>query len=135
MIVIDTNVLVSALIKDGFTRHVLLHSGLRFAYPEIALEEVVRHREMIQKKSGYAPSELDAVLEGLLRSVTLVATPAFQSDIPRAADAMRTIDITDAVFVALALSLRSVLWSDDAHLQKQTLVAVRTTALMAKQFT
>ncbi len=130
MIVIDTNILMSALIKDGLTRRILVHSGRRFAYPEIALEEITRHRDLVLRKSGYTPNELDEVLSGLLRSVTLIATSAFQQDIARAAIVMRDIDITDTVFVALALSLNATLWSDDAHLRKQNLVMVCTTSEM-----
>ena len=51
-LVIDSNVLISALIKDSITRKIIFESKLKFYYPAISLHEIKKHRELIINKSG-----------------------------------------------------------------------------------
>ncbi len=39
-LVLDTNILIAALIKDSLTREILLFPGFEFLLPEYALEEI-----------------------------------------------------------------------------------------------
>lgn len=43
-LVLDTNILIAALIKDSLSREILFLPGFDFLLPEYALEEVNRHR-------------------------------------------------------------------------------------------
>lgn len=42
-LVIDTNILISALIKNSVTRELLLFPTMEFMLPEYALEEIENH--------------------------------------------------------------------------------------------
>ena len=71
--VIDTNILLSALIKDSATRMIILDSNWVFYYPEISLQEVRRYKETVVKKSGLTEQEYQAILNRLLRNMSLVS--------------------------------------------------------------
>lgn len=43
-LVLDTNILIAALIKDSVTRRILLLPDLEFSLPAFALDELARHR-------------------------------------------------------------------------------------------
>ena len=66
MIVIDTNIIISALIKDSATRKIIVESSLQFAYPEPSLQEIMKYKNYILEKSGYSKSTFDSILNKLL---------------------------------------------------------------------
>ena len=51
-IVIDTNIFISALIKDGLTRKLIVESEHNLLFPEFELDEIKNHKSYIIKKSG-----------------------------------------------------------------------------------
>lgn len=65
-LVVDTNVLISALIKDSITRELLLFPSMEFLLPEHALEEIETHKSHISRRSGLSNDELDIVFSILL---------------------------------------------------------------------
>ena len=65
-LVIDTNILISALIKRSATREILLFPTLEFLLPEYALEEINAHKGTISRHSGLNPDEIDVVLSIIL---------------------------------------------------------------------
>ncbi|MBI2004103.1 hypothetical protein HYS72_01430 [Candidatus Pacearchaeota archaeon] len=48
-IVIDTNIFISSLIKEGLTREIITNSKINFLFPEFELEEIYSHKEEIIK--------------------------------------------------------------------------------------
>ena len=58
MIVVDTNVLISALIKGSVTRRVIVESNLELMYPEHLLKEVEKYEGYILKKNKYCYQSL-----------------------------------------------------------------------------
>ena len=48
-LVLDTNVLILALLKSSATRAILLHPSFEFFLPEFGLEEIRRHKPELRK--------------------------------------------------------------------------------------
>ncbi len=46
-LVIDTGILISALLKDSATREILLLSSTEFLVPEYAFEEFEKHKDKL----------------------------------------------------------------------------------------
>ena len=42
-IILDTNILLAALIKDSLTRKIIIKSGWKFFYPLVALGEIKKY--------------------------------------------------------------------------------------------
>lgn len=83
-IVIDTNVVISALIKDSFTRRVLIQSGWSFSYPAIAFGEIQEHSGLIRQKAGLDEKELKHLLDRLFVHINIIPTNALLPKIEEA---------------------------------------------------
>ena len=65
-IVIDTNIFISALLKDSLTRKLIFKSNHNLLFPEFELEEIENHREELLKKSGLSKEDFYLLLFNLL---------------------------------------------------------------------
>ena len=132
-VVIDSNVLISALIKDSTTRKLIVESDLEFYYPEISLHEIRKHRNLVIEKSGIGEQEYAKMLNVLLSRITLVPEEHIQQKLEEAANILNKIDPDDVVFLATALSMPdSVIWSNDKDFERQDKVKVLKTEEMVK---
>lgn len=102
--VLDTNVLVSALMRDGFTRTLLLHPDLSLVTPEYALEEVQRHLPGIAERMGSSVPQARLTVEMLLEHVQTVPAAEYREFEQRAEELLAAVDPDDAHFAALAMA-------------------------------
>lgn len=128
-LVIDTNVLISALLKNSITRELLLFPSLEFLLPEYALEEVEAHKGSISKRSGLSEDEIDIVLSLLLENIAIVPASEIKPNLAKAHKLIGHIDQFDIPFVALALSVENDgIWSNDKHFENLKGIKVWKTA-------
>ena len=113
-LVLDTNILIAALIKDSITRRILLLPDLEFLLPAFALDELARHRAKIVRAARLKGDELDLLLTLLLTSVAVVPYERIAPYLSDADALIGTIDPDDVPFVALALAEEhNGIWSND----------------------
>ena len=130
-LVVDTNIVIAALLRDSGTRKILLHPLFSFYIPEHAFNEIERHEDELIKKSGLTRHRFHQIMNILKKHLTIVSTEEFIGHYPDAFNAMKNIDETDAPFVALSLSfVNDGVWTNDSHFDKQSLVRVWSTADM-----
>lgn len=123
-LVLDTNILVSALIKDSMTREILTHPEMEYLLPEFALEEIEDHKEELLQKSGLSKSDFELLFEHLKDNLLLIPSKEITHK-ELAKQIMNDIDIKDSLFVALALSTKNEgIWSQDSYFEKQSRVKV-----------
>ncbi len=133
--IIDTNILISALIRDSTTRKIIVESEWEFYYPEESFHEVRKYKELILKKSGLSQQEYSRLLNYLLTHITLVPIEQIKEKLNKANECLGKIDADDVIFLATALSLdNSKIWSDDKHFEKVNIVGVFKTKDMMKLF-
>ncbi|MBI4146416.1 PIN domain-containing protein [Candidatus Woesearchaeota archaeon] len=132
-IILDTNVLIGALIRDSHIRRLIILSDIPLIYPEIMLHEVRKYKDLILQKSGMDEETYDKLLAKLLGYITLIPTEQLKERLPEAKEVMKAIDIKDAPFIAAALaSENAVIWSDDAHFKMQKRITAYTTEEITK---
>ena len=73
-IIIDSNVLFSALIKDSITRRIILEYNGFFLFPSFIFEEMDKHKEILLKKSEMNAKDFNLLLTILLRKVMIIPT-------------------------------------------------------------
>jgi predicted nucleic acid-binding protein len=113
-LVLDTNILIAALIKDSITRRILLLPDLEFLLPAFALDELARHRAKIVRAARLKGDEIDLLLTLLLKSVAVVPFERIAPYLPDADALIGAIDPDDIPFVALALAEEhDGIWSND----------------------
>ena len=122
-IVIDSNVLISALIKEGITRTIILSSNYKFLLPEYSFIEIKKHEKEILYKSGLSRQEFILLMKKLLKYVKIIRMGELIRYREKADKIMDKIDINDSLFVACALVYpNSIIWSDDKHFKMQNVI-------------
>ena len=132
-IILDVNVILSALIRDSTTRKIILNSQFDFYFSELSLHKIRKYKDYILEKSGLAEEEYDKIMATLFKYIKLVSTEEIEKNWHEAKKIMEHIDKEDVVFIATALSISdSVIWSDDGHFEKQDKVKIMKTKDIVK---
>jgi predicted nucleic acid-binding protein len=127
-LVVDTKVLLGALISNSTTRSLLLSPNHDFYVPEFALQEVEKYLDLISSKSGLSLDEIKLLLDTIAINMKVVPIRKIVRSFAKAEAAMKKIDEKDVPFLALALSFKcDGIWSNDKHLKQQSLVRVWNT--------
>lgn len=129
-LVIDANVLFAALIKNNKTTELLFKDKFHLFAPEYLLEEFMNHREEIEIKSDRPTDEFFEVIEILKKRISFIPYYDFKNYINRAKQ--MTPDPDDTEYVALALSIKASIWSNDKALKKIHGITVYSTADLIK---
>lgn len=130
--VLDTNVILKALIKDSLVRGILLHSNHEFLVPEYAIEETRGHLDVVANKSGLSNDAVNSVFDVLLTNMTVIPAGQALVNWSEAEEIMAPVDKGDIPIVAASLSVSSDgIWSDDKHLRRQNKVKIWTTKEVA----
>lgn len=131
-LVLDSNIIFSALIKKSTTRNIILSDVFELHAPEYIFNEITKHKELLLKKSKMNEEEFDALLLLLQKHIRFVPKAKYNEKMALAEDILRDIDITDSPFLALALALNCSIWSNDGHFKQQDKVVAYTTKELTK---
>lgn len=133
-LVVDTNVILSALIKDSGTRRTIVTMDQNLYAPESILKEVKGHFDLIQEKSGLKEKEVFELFEKLFKYIRVVPDEQLEPNLPEARDKLEDTDPDDVIFLAAAMAVDSGIWSDDSDFKKQDSVPVFTTSRIIEEF-
>ena len=121
-VVIDTNILVSALLTPGRVRKTFLHPRIRPHAPKRVIVEALRHAGKISRHIGISEEILKPLLEQTLpvwvniHEEEVIPQPVKEKAKKLVADT----DPDDWPFVALAMFLDVPLWTGDKGLLKMS---------------
>lgn len=127
-LVVDANVLFSALLRDGTTRHVILYGDFDLHAPEHLFDELTRNRAYLVAKSGATEGAFDLLLDAMRDRIRVIPTEVIRPHVAGAIAALGKKDELDAPYVAAALAIRGGLWTQDKRLAKKARIPVFTTA-------
>jgi len=131
-LVLDSNIIFSALIKKSTTRNIILSDVFELHAPDYIFSEITKHKELLLRKSKLNAEELDALLLLLQKHIRLVPKEKYNENMTLAEDILKDIDVTDSPFLALALALNCPVWSNDGHYKQQDKVVAYTTTELTK---
>jgi len=117
-IILDSNVLIAALIKPGIVREIVIGNPGEWLVPEAIFEEVWEHRE-VWNRNNLPDSELHAILDMLSEDfVNIVSDRVCRGQ--EAAAKRLVSDVDDWPLAALALSVDNEgIWTfNERHLEK-----------------
>lgn len=126
-LVIDANVLFSALIRDNVTRKLLLHDELILYAPKFILEEFFEKLSELSEKTEVDEITLTNKSQELisLSNMQIISNENFQEHIEKAKQI--SPDKDDVMYFALALKLNCSIWSNDKELKKQNIIKIYST--------
>ncbi len=127
-LVVDTNVLISALVKNGFTRNFLINRSILFELitPAYVFSEIEKYKSYICEKSEITEKQFYILLEKLMKYIVVINPIHYSSFLKQADDVIGHIHKSDVVFIATALAFNCPVWSDDKHFKMQKEVKVLT---------
>jgi len=124
-LVVDANVLFSALIKDSMTRKLFFEERLEIYAPEYLFEEFEEHKMEIMQKAHRGESEFWEVVDILKSRMSVVTVSEFEKFMEKALKV--SPDKDDAIYFAAALAIGGAIWSNDRRLKGQKAVKVWST--------
>jgi len=131
MIVLDSNIFFSALIKDSITRKLILDYPGKFLFPAYIFEEFEKHRDEILEKSVLEKEAFETLMGLILDKMIIIPDNVLVKHSKEAIEIAKDIDINDAVFIAAVLAYPgSVLWSNDKKLKKAGVKVISTEEMM-----
>ncbi len=130
-VTVDANILFACLIKDEQTRKTWFSQELRLYAPEFIIDEFLKYKELLRKKSGYNTLEFDRLLKIVISQVRLVPDKELAPFLPAAASLIS--DQNDLLYMACALKEDTIIWSNDKEFKKQARIKTKTTTEMIKE--
>lgn len=131
-LIVDANILFSALIKDGLTAELLISDKLQLFAPEFLFTEYNKYKDLILRKTHRNEEEFNNFLEILKDQIFIVPKKEIMPFMDEA-DKISP-DPKDTVYFALAIALKSNIWSNDKKLkQGQTKINVFSTQELLKR--
>ena len=112
-ILIDTNIIIAALIKNNKAREVILSGKFEFVSPEFVLEEVNKYKKYICDKAKISSEVLDLVVNIIFEKITLVPKEEYDEFIEEYREIMER-DVKDIPYVACYFAMNcNYLWTND----------------------
>ncbi len=115
-LVVDTNRIAAALIKDSTTRRIILTSRIRFVTVGLSLKEIKRYKAEFLEKAKISEVEFYKILALLFEKIDIADDIVIADRMADARRIMDNIDKDDTKFIALALAVENDgIWSEDRH--------------------
>jgi predicted nucleic acid-binding protein len=131
-LVIDANILFSALIRDSFTYELLFREDLKLYAPDFLMKEFKKYEPMILRKTCRTRENFIEILHIMNEVITTVPKHEYSAFIKNAV--LISPDEKDVMYFASALRLGCGIWSNDKKLKEQSDVPVYSTEDIIREF-
>lgn len=132
-LVVDTNVVIAALIKDGICRYLLTHFDGELYTVKLLDKELEKYREYVTKKAGISKEMMQKILQLTYDKMIFLDDALIEQHMEQAKKVIAKYDNDDVPFIAAALAIQADIWSDDDHFKQQTQIKVWTTEELVKR--
>ncbi|SIR89613.1 Predicted nucleic acid-binding protein, contains PIN domain [Haladaptatus litoreus] len=133
-LVVDANVVISALIANSKTRELIVTLEPDLLTPEFVHNEIGNYEDLIVKKSGMDADRVNQFIGLLFQYIDVVPAADFYPFIEQADEAIGATDPDDVLYVACALACEAGVWNDDSDFDEQDLVPVYSTGDVITSF-
>ena len=121
-IIIDTNVLISALINPtSYIWFILELKNFKFLVPEFFLLELKKFSDLIKWKLDKKSilESFNLLISNLFKNIIIIPEELYLDMLPSAIEIMKNIDEKDSPFLALAMKLQCAILSNDEPFKRQ----------------
>jgi predicted nucleic acid-binding protein len=133
-LVIDANVVISALVADSKTRELIVTLEPDLLTPAFVYDEIESYEDLIVEKSGMKPDRVAQFIDLLFQYIEVVPAEAFHPAMERADAAIGDTDPDDVLYLACAIASNGAIWSDDSDFDEQDLVETYSTSDVINSF-
>jgi len=131
-LIVDANIFVSALLKEGTTRELMFNIDLILYTPEFIAEEFFEHIDKLAQKARLPKTDLQDQAERLISEskLMIISKNEVKAFIKKAEQI--SPDPDDVLYFATALKFNCGIWSNDKELKKQKHVKIYSTSDLLK---
>jgi len=130
-IVVDSNRVIAALIKEGTTREILFDKKFEFIAPDFIRTEIDKYKKSIIEKTKINKEELDILLSLIFENIIVMSEPEYNTFIENVKD--KISDPKDISYLAVSYECKAEgIWSHDPHFKEQKKVKIFTNIDMLK---
>ena len=132
-LVLDANILFSALLSKSLTRNLLFNQQLKLYAPEYLISELNEHLTNdaeLKQKLKLAEDEIEILVRKLLENIEVIPLEEYRKLIKKSLEI--SPDEFDSPYFAVSLLKKIPLWSNDKRLKKQKEVKVINTQELIK---
>jgi len=131
-LIVDANILVSALLKEGITRELMFNIDLILYTPEFIIEEFFDHIDKLAQKARLPKAVFQDQAEKLINEskLMIISKKEVKAFIKKAEQI--SPDPDDVLYFATALKIKCGIWSNDKELKKQKHVKIYSTSDLLK---
>jgi len=133
-LVIDANVVISALIADSKTRELIVTLEPDLLTPAFVHDEIENYEDLIVEKSGMKPARLAQFIDLLFQYIDVVPAGELYPAIEKADEVIGDTDPDDVLYLACAIACDAAIWSDDSDFDEQNLVETYSTSEVINSF-
>ena len=129
ILIIDTNILFAALLKESTTRRFLIDSPFMLYAPETLVTEIHKYEDEIVRRSGLSKKDFEQLFALITENIVIRKQESYQDKMDEAEQLIGHLDKGDVPFIALALSIRNDgIWTENVnHFKQQNKIRVWTT--------
>lgn len=129
ILIVDTNRIIAALIKDSVSRRIIYSDKFILLTPAFTKTELEKNATEISEKTDLAEAAFDSLLALIMNNLYVVDDSILKNKFEEAKRIMDKIDPDDTAFIALALAVENDgIWSDDKDFQRQKRIRIWKTA-------
>ena len=112
-ILIDTNIIIAALIKNSKAREIILSGKFEFSSPEFVLEEVSKYKKYICNKAKISNEVFELAVQIIFDKINLVPKEEYDEFVEKSKEIMEK-DIKDVPYVSCYFALEcDYIWTND----------------------
>jgi predicted nucleic acid-binding protein len=128
-LVVDANILFSLAKESSSASLILQKFKFKLSAPKFALSELSKYKEELIKKSE---KEFDLIILDLKEKVNFIDEQEYKEFLSE--PKIKVSDQKDITYLALALKIKSPIWSNDPHLKQQSSITVFTISELVEIF-
>ena len=130
-IVIDSNRIIAAIIKDSTTRQILFNKKFEFLTPSYVFSEIKKYKDYIIKKVNINSEEFDILLSLIFENINIIKISEYNSFIKELKNGVS--DSKDIPYLAVAIFTKAKgIWTHDVHFKEQNKIKIFTNTDMLK---
>ncbi len=131
-LIVDANIIFSALIRQGVTAKLLFVDDLHLYAPEFLLAEVQKHYNYLSKKTHRKKEEFESIYSIFKKRIIFIPEDYLKSYLIKA-DKISP-DPDDSIYFAAALRMNVSIWSNEKRLTKQDKINIYTTKQLYESY-
>ncbi len=124
-IVVDTNRIIAALVRDSTTRAILFDDNFKFVTPDFTVTEIIEHANELKPKTKLSDEDFEVLLNLLFEYVEIIPEPNYKGFIEDCKKDMSDSDDVPILACAIAVKAGGI-WAHDPHFKEQKKVKVFT---------